>query len=152
MSVKIIDNTIHSVKGIVYRKINNSIKYLVTYETDTGMVSFPGGAQDITDESLEATMKRELLEELGLTTDAYALHLTDLTHEFVHTDEKNKERYGKKGIQHVFLVKYTGGEEIKISEDIGSVKFYSKDQVLRELKNAYEYWTPLFQKASKLVE
>jgi 8-oxo-dGTP pyrophosphatase MutT (NUDIX family) len=152
MSVKIVDNTIQSVKGIVYRKINGSVKYLVTYETDTGMVSFPGGAQDKADQTIEDTMKRELREELGLSADAYTLTPTDLTHEFVHTDKKNKARFGKKGVQHVFLVNYKGGEEIIISNDIGSVKFLARDQVLRELKNAYEYWIPLFTQAAKLVE
>jgi 8-oxo-dGTP pyrophosphatase MutT (NUDIX family) len=150
MLVKIIGDTIHSVKVIVFRKTTFGIEFVVIKEPE-GWYSFPGGAQDVIDNSLKETAQRELKEELGLTSASYTLESTDITHAFLHTD-KNSPRYGKKGVLHIFLAEYNGKDQIHLDSQLQEFAWDTESAVLAKLEHAYPYLKTVFSQAMSLLD
>lgn len=144
-TVEVINNTIHSVKIILYKRSDSEILYLVLKEPE-GLFGFVGGAKDIDDIDFTYTAKREILEELGLTEKSYTLTECDFTHEFVHTDTQSP-RFGKKGIQHIYLAHYTAIEEIKLSDELLGCEWLPENQVFERLQTSYTYFKSLFTRA-----
>jgi 8-oxo-dGTP pyrophosphatase MutT (NUDIX family) len=143
--VKIVNNTIHSVKGLLYRFSAGKLEFLLTKEADTRMFGFPGGAQDEEDVDIEATAIREVCEELGITKASYCVSDPHITHEFVHEDT-NSPRFGKKGVLHILLLFYNGKEQIIPSPEIEEVMWLSEEEVIEKISSSYRYWTPVFKK------
>jgi 8-oxo-dGTP pyrophosphatase MutT (NUDIX family) len=142
MSVKISNNTIYAAKAIIYRNSLDGREFLVTKEKDTGLYGFVGGAQDEGDMTIEETMQRELLEEVGLRGEK--LLPTSITYAFTHTDQ-NSPRFGKQGVLTLFLINYSGAPLI-LAEELEEIQWVSEGTALDLLKNSYSYWPELFLK------
>ncbi len=149
MGVKIINNTIYTVKIVVYKKNYKNILFLITKEPE-GDYNLPGGAQDITDDSLEETAQRELKEELGMNNN-YKLVKSTITHEFIHSDKKSP-RYGKKGILHIFLAEYIGNKDLKASDDLLAIHWMTEIEAIEVLKKSYSYLEPSFRKVLPMIK
>lgn len=151
MGVKVVDNTIHSVKGILYKEVDGGRLFLMTKEADTGLFGFPGGAEDEEDTDYLSTLKREVHEEIGLSEKAYEIVDPAITHEFVHEDP-NSPRYLKKGVLHVYLLKYNGNEVVAPSDELESVVWLSSNSVLENLIGSYAYWNSVFEKVLRYLD
>lgn len=144
--IRITDNTIHSVKGLLWKNTGNDIEFLVIEESDTGLSGFAGGAQEEEDPDITSTLEREVTEELGISNKSYSLIDPKINHEFVHEDIKSS-RYGKKGIVHIFLLLYNNKEAISPSTEIKEVYWLKEEEVISKLSHSYGYWIPLFKQA-----
>ncbi len=147
--VKVVGNTIHSVKVVVY-KVDHAIIHFLLLKEPEGLYSFVGGAQDIEDNTIEDTARREIYEEVSFVPSDYALIVTPIIHEFIHTDPKS-ERFGKAGTLHIFLAKYEGTEEVRLGDDLQNFSWNSEQEVQKKLQHAYEYLLPVFNKAVQLI-
>lgn len=148
--VKVVDNTIHSVKIFVYTVTDGKRLFLILKEPE-GIYGFVGGAQDAEDETFLDTAKRELKEEVGLTDKSCQLIETDIIYHFMHTDPKS-ERYGKKGLLHAFLAQYNATEEIKLDNELLEYKWVTADMVLKKITSSYPYLTDVFKKVIRELE
>lgn len=148
--VKIVNNTIHSAKIFVYKESDGTKSFLILKEPER-IYGFVGGAQDMDDETIFATAKRELSEEVGLTEKSCELIETNITYEFVHTDPKS-ERFGKKGVLHAFIAKYDNSEEIILDKELLGCEWVPVDIVFERVKSSYPYLTDVFKKVIKLIE
>lgn len=145
-SEKIVNNTIHSVKIILYKRQKDAIQYLILKEPE-GIYGFVGGAQDIDDVSITQTAIREIFEEIQLTQKSYVLTDCNFFQNFIHTD-KQSPRYGKKGVQHAFLGEYNGAEDIQLCDELLSYQWALKETVFEKIKTSYPYLKTIFEKAT----
>lgn len=147
---KVVKNTIHSAKIILYKKQRGETLFLLLKEPEK-LYSFIGGAQDTNDKTITDTARRELFEEVRLTEKSCKLKETSVTHTFVHTDKKSP-RYGKKGILHAFIAAYDGSEEIQLDKELLSYEWLTELKTIETLKASYTYLPQVFNKVIEVIK
>ncbi|MBN2015272.1 NUDIX domain-containing protein [Candidatus Dojkabacteria bacterium] len=118
---------IYGVLGITYS--TNTGKFLLLKHRN-GFWTFPGGAREIEDETIESTLMRELREEIGLGPDQYLMIKTPIKNEFTYGQEK-PNRMGKTGITHLFLVKVHPKTKPRLRNEIIETKWVEKRKVFQ---------------------
>ena len=119
------DDKKHIVAITAFIKNQKGDKFLIVQRSKKeiafpGRWAFPGGKAERGERVMD-TLKREVLEEVGLEIEDYKKHLSDFT--FIRPDGHNV-------IGFCFLVMALG-EEVKISEDFDDFRWISPE----ELKN-----------------
>lgn len=125
------DNTTTTVGAVIFRNINNKKKFLLVQEND-GQYGLAGGAKDIEDKDIIATLQRELEEELSLLPTDYKFEKTDTSIEFVY-GHRSSTRFGKKGVTVYFLVEVFNPEQIKASSELKDILWASGDEAVEKL-------------------
>ncbi len=138
---------INGVRGIIYVKKENSIKYILV-KSKRGVISFPGGGVEENDKSLDDAIMREIKEETGLTPKDYNLKKTDIIDEFVY-DKSKEERSGKMSKQQVYLIE-TNKNIFKPQEEAEIKGSYTEKEVLENL--TFDTSKNIFKKAIKLLK
>lgn len=121
--------------------VNDEKQILLTQESDDSW-SLPGGASESSDKDTEATLIRELEEELGLASGDYSTTSTDISVSFIY-DERSKSRQGQSARIDLFLVTLNKGVKIEPQNEIKSVKWFSIEEGMRKL---------MFDEHRRLVE
>ncbi len=116
---------------IFYRDRNDQREFLVVENAKTGNISFVSGGQE-GEESLIETAQREIKEELDLNPIDYELVATDVVHEFIFGSNK-PDREGQKGMYRVFLSDGTSLGDISYTDEITSISWKLKEDVLEEI-------------------
>lgn len=147
---KVVNNTIHSAKIILYKKHRGRTLFLLLKEPEK-LYSFIGGAQDTNDHAIIDTARRELFEEVGLTEKSCKLKETTITHEFVHSDPQSN-RFGKKGKLHAFLAHYNGNEKINLEAELLGYEWITAEEVLKKLASSYDYLPTVFEKVKQEID
>lgn len=117
-----------NVEGVVYRKEDNRYLMMVRGEGEEylpGALSFPGGkveGAEFVDNVLEATVRREILEEVGVEVHDDITYVE--SHSFVGD--------GEPCVDVVFLCRYKDGEALPGDpEEVESVAWMRYDEVLQ---------------------
>jgi len=135
---------------IFHKKIDGQTHYLVVENAETHNITFiSGGEEEIDDNNLEQTAKREIKEELNLNSDQYVLKPTDIKQEFVY-GAKKVERAGYKGSNQVFMAELLDIETINHTNDLGETKWMTAEQVLSSL--TFDDLKEVFRKIIKVIE
>ncbi len=92
--------------AIFYRRVHNTMEFLVVKNAKTGNITFVSGAKEDIDANEAETIKREILEELELDVAVEMLQPTNVRHNFIFGSKK-KERAGLPGSYQVFFVDAT---------------------------------------------
>jgi len=125
------NNTIITVSAVIYQNIGNETKFLLVQENDD-QYGLAGGAKDIEDLDTDATLKRELEEELSLLPIDYKFTKTEVSIEFVY-NHKSSTRFGKKGITIYYIVEIFKMERIKASSELKGFAWLNKDEAMDKL-------------------
>lgn len=141
------DNTIQTINGVVYHDGNEGRRFLLIQENDQSW-GFPGGAKEVDDLSLEATLQRELHEELGLREQEYHIKKTPIVYEFEYTNSSST-RYGKRGIERLYLIELPAMPTITLPRDIINFGWFTEPEALSKLSSVkfYVYRSDLFKQA-----
>lgn len=150
VTLKVVRNTIHTVKIIMYKFENGERKFLTILEPEN-IYGFVGGAQDTEDKDLHETAVREIKEEISLSPISYTLSETPVTHKFLHTDIASP-RYNKIGILHAFTAEYNKNEAIILCKELLKYEWLLPEEVTKRLTDSYPYLTDVFQKVVDLIE
>ena len=134
------DNTIHTANAVFYKTENGENKYLLVEEPD-GYWGLPGGAKDVDDKDITATLQRELKEELGLLPNDYQAIKTDIKFEFQY-DHPGSSRFGKRGVIHMFIIKW-GEKEIRPTKELKGIKWLIENEAvelftLKDIKKVFK--------------
>ncbi len=116
---------------ILYQKSGNDKLYVVV-ENQTGNITFPAGAKEDFDNTLQDTAQREVTEELGLKFEDYSLKPTDVSYEFVFGPQK-KERAGAKGVYAIFIGEIKSDILVKATSELKSVKLMTAAETIHSL-------------------
>jgi 8-oxo-dGTP pyrophosphatase MutT (NUDIX family) len=94
-----------NVRGIIWRDAESERRFLITQEL-SGKFTVPGGCKDAEDADLEAALRRELNEEVGLKPEDYTMSRVEESREYedLYHHHPESERYGKNTIIYPFLV------------------------------------------------
>jgi len=132
--------------GLIYRKKDGQLEFLVVENTKTKNITFVAGAKEENDNLLIDTVKREIKEELGWSTEKMKFEPTEVKHEFIFGPNK-KERAGHPGSYQVFLIDSTNTEnKNSFTEELKNIKWLSKNQVMDAL--TFPDLKEVFQKAT----
>jgi 8-oxo-dGTP pyrophosphatase MutT (NUDIX family) len=130
-TIDITNNTITTAGAVIFRDMNNEKQFLLVQEND-GQYGLAGGAKDIEDKDIVATLQRELEEELSLSPIDYKFEKTDTSIEFVY-GHRSSTRFGKKGVTVYFLVEVFNPEKIKASSELKDTLWASGGEAIEKL-------------------
>ena len=116
------NNTIRTANAIIYRIEDNNPLFLLAQENDSSW-GLPGGAKEVEDTSMSATLQRELQEELGLESSDYEIIDLSIQREFEY-DHFQSSRFGKHGIVRFFLVRLVNQVDITQSAELAGAKWF----------------------------
>jgi 8-oxo-dGTP pyrophosphatase MutT (NUDIX family) len=134
--------------AIVYFKdANSNVKYVIV-QTKRGF-SLPGGGKDSEDKTIIQTIKRELLEELGIKEKDYSLTKTNLVEKFKYDSDK-EGRAGEESFKAVFIVESYTDKFNPIDKKVLSAKLYTKEEVIKTL--SWDNSIKTFNDAIKLIK
>ena len=128
------DGKVKNARAVIWREADGERLFLLTQEF-SGTFTVPGGGKDLEDESIEATMERELFEELGLMPEQYAAVRIDWSKEYenLYRDPRS-ERYRKNTIIYPFLVRITAEVRLSLREgEIEDAVWVREDEALQRL-------------------
>jgi 8-oxo-dGTP pyrophosphatase MutT (NUDIX family) len=125
------ENTIFTANAVIFRNASHGREFLIVQEND-GQWGLAGGAKDLDDQDITATLKREIQEELSLLPSYYKFSLAKSRVEFVY-DHRSSTRFGKKGVIIFFIVKISSPEKIKKQAELKSFAWVSGTEALDRL-------------------
>ena len=128
------DNIIEQTNAIISRTVNNQLEFLLVEELGGGLWSLPGGAREQEDESIEAAMKRELKEELGLQEHEYDLQATKIQARCFY-DNPDSSRCGKTGVISLFFIHPHDISRLKATSDLEKIQWAT----LKEAKKMFTF-------------
>lgn len=146
--VQNMNEIIYGALAIPYKIENNEFKFLLL-KHKKGFWTFPGGAKEEQDKTLEDTLIREIREEIGLSFNSKSLKNTHLVNHFIY-DNNKPERAGKNGETHFYLLELTGDEILSSWDNIIEHGWFTKDQILDLLPYSDE--KKIFQEVSSHLE
>jgi 8-oxo-dGTP pyrophosphatase MutT (NUDIX family) len=115
--------------GIIIRNEPHATEVLVVQEP-SGLFNIPGGGQDPEDNGdIAVTLKREMMEELGLASDQFTYEDTGIVNYFTYK-KPTHPRYGMQGEFYAFLVRLKETAEPKVTEEIKSLKWCAFDEAI----------------------
>ncbi len=122
-------------QGIYGLVLNSSDQVLLVFKRNSKMWDFPGGGID-DGETMEQAIRREVLEELGIS-DIKILHISEITNKYDWPESEKEKNFNKKGIwklgqeQHFAVLKYLGADsEIKLQdEELLELKWVDKENL-----------------------
>jgi isopentenyl-diphosphate delta-isomerase len=120
--------------GLLHKTVTNAVitkdgRYLMTKPAsdrqDPGQYVFPSGGHVSAGESEDDALKREVFEELGLK---------DFDYEFVGKAIFNREVLGRQENHFFYVYKVFSDQEPKLSHEHESFKYFTEDELKKELK------------------
>ncbi|MEK9171919.1 MAG: NUDIX domain-containing protein [Patescibacteria group bacterium] len=141
------NDTIVTTNALLYKTKNEVINFLLVQENDNNW-GLPGGAKEVKDQDLLSTIQRELEEELELEPDDYILKDTNVKREFEYNHFQSS-RFGKHGIVIFFLVGLKGASQLKVSNEIKSVDWFTREEAIEKL--TFNHIKDGFKESSKLI-
>ena len=145
------NNTIQTANALIYYKDKEGYKYLLVQEADKSW-GLAGGAKDVEDADLIATLKRELKEEVGLDVSSYKIKKTEAVYNFTYSN-KSSSRYGKKGIETIFAIEVFKSLDITLAEDISAFGWFYEEDAKSKLAEVdfFKYRLEQFIKAQQAL-
>lgn len=115
--------------AIVYFNAEERLYAVVRSDRGTAL---PGGGMEPKDENVEATIRREIEEELGIKKEDYILKETNLIEEFTYGENKGA-RSGKATKRAVFLVELLTKNFNPKCPEIIEAKLCTTEEVKKQL-------------------
>lgn len=146
------DGIIKNPRALVYQRKGDQLLFLLTIEPGlTKTLTVPGGCKDLGDATLEAAIRRELREELSLTSKSYVLRPTNIkrTYQSLYLDPKS-DRFGKPVEIYLFLAEYNGAEPIVPESTLQGVLWLDEAGVLAQMQPPH--MRDIFQEGVRLIE
>ena len=131
-----------SAGGLVYKKINNIIYFVLCYKTKTNRWHLPKGTQEL-NESICNTALREVNEETGLEV-KIKIFLSDIYYKF--TDNYNNKLNKKVTF---YIMEAIGGDFEKHDKEFDKIIWADSNEAIKLLKYTNE--KELVTKATLLV-
>ncbi len=128
------DGKVKNARAVIWRETDGKRFFLLTQEF-SGTFTVPGGGKDLEDDDIEATMVRELFEELGLSPEQYVAQRIDWSKEYenLYRDPRS-ERYQKNTIIYPFLVRVASDVRLVLREgEIEGAVWVREDEALLRL-------------------
>lgn len=126
------DEVVYGALAIPYRIRDGGKLEFLLLKHQSGVWTFPGGAKDEEDQTLEDCLVRELKEEIGLNVKKGDLKATGLVNKFTYGLEK-ASRNGKKGETHFWLLELNGDEELSSWDKIVDHGWFTKEKIVELL-------------------
>lgn len=130
MTLDISGGVIHTTKAVLY---GGAETFLLVRESD-GTWGLPGGAKEIEDADILATLERELFEELSLEREDYTVVNPRISDEFVFGNPAS-ERFGITGINNFFIVGIKDASKIRKEPEMMEVGWFGAEESLGKLEH-----------------
>lgn len=135
-----------NVRVLVYRDIDGKREFLILKGV-TGRYALIGGMMDDEDTTLEDTIKRELLEEVGYELGNEKIINTGITREFIYT--AHNDRMGEKAVDLNFIIKLDPKAELRKTDEICDFYWMTFEEACEKI--SFEDLREVFIKLQKLL-